>query len=204
MHLKSGICITEIRKCMWTNLLKLNDNKAEFLLVGTKQQLNKITNINFKISCDEIKPVSSIRNLGFHQDAAHVNKLYGQLFPTIKRIAKVHESLTKDVTKILIQSLVLGRIDYCNSLLLGTPKHQLNNQHLQNMSCRVICGLRKFDRVSSVMVDLNWLKVNECTIFKVAVFMYKCVSSTTVFCQPGYKESRYTIMLKHKWTTTSE
>ena len=51
-----------------------------------------------------LKPVSSIKNLGFHQDAemknaAHVSKLCGQLFPTVKRIAKVRQSLTKDVTK---------------------------------------------------------------------------------------------------------
>ena len=101
------------------------------MLVGTKQQLIKITNINIKIGHDEIKPVSSIRNLGYHQDAEmknaeHVNKLCKQLYPMLKRIAKVRHSLTKEVTKILIQSLVLGRIDYCNSLLLGTSKHQIN------------------------------------------------------------------------------
>ena len=116
---------------MRTNLLKLNNDKTEFLLEGTKQQLNKSTNINLKISCDEIKTVSSIRNLGFHQDAkmknpAHINKLHGQLYPTVQRIAKARQSLTKDVTKIIIQSLVLGRTDYCNSLLLGTSKHHLN------------------------------------------------------------------------------
>ena len=46
------------------------------------------------------------------------------------------------------------------------------------MSCRVICDLRKFDHISSAMADLHGLKVNECIIFKVAVFMYKCVTST--------------------------
>ena len=91
----------------------------------------------------------------------------------------MRQTLAKDVTKILIQSLVLGRIDYCNSLLLGTPKQNLNKlQWLLNMSCRVIYDLRKFDHVSSVMADLHWQKVNECIIFKVAVFMYKFVSST--------------------------
>ena len=143
-----------------------------------------ITNINVKIGYDEIKQVSSIRNLGYHQEAEmknaeHVNKLCRQLYPTLKRIAKVRQSLTKDATKILIQSLVLGRIDYCNCLLLGTPKYHLNKlQQIQNMSSRVICDLRKFDHISSAMVDLHWLKVNECIIFKVAVFMYKSVTST--------------------------
>ena len=46
------------------------------------------------------------------------------------------------------------------------------------MFCRVICDLRRFDHVSSVMADLHWWKVNEHIIFKVAFFMYKCVSST--------------------------
>ena len=126
------LCSAEIRKWMQTNLLKLNDDKTEFMLVGTKQQLNKITDINIKIGHDEIKPVSSIRNLGYHQDAEmknakHVNKLCKHLYPILKRIAKVRHSLTKEATKILIQSLVLGRIDYCNSLLLGTSKYQMNN-----------------------------------------------------------------------------
>ena len=113
------------------------------------------------------------------KNAEHVNKLFRQLCTTLKRIVKVRQSLTKDATKVLIQLLVLGRIDYCNSLLLGTPKYHLNKlQQIHNMSCRVICHLRKFNHISSAMADLHWLKVNEHIIFKVAVFMYKCVTST--------------------------
>ena len=94
-------------------------------------------------------------------------------------MAKVRQSLTKEATKTLIQSLVPRRMDYCNSLLLGTCKYHINKlQRLQNMSCRVICDLRKFDYISSAMTDLHWLKVNEHIIFKVAVLMYKCVIST--------------------------
>ena len=111
--------------------------------------------------------------------AEDVNNLCKQLYRILKRIAKVRQSLTKEATKILIQSLVLRRIDYCNSLLLGTPKYHINKlQRLQNMSCRGICDLRKFDHISSAMADLHWLKVNEHIIFKVAVLMYKCVIST--------------------------
>ena len=129
-------------------------------------------------------PVSIFRNLGYHQDtvlknAEHVNKLCKQLYPILKRIAKVRHSLTKEATKILIQSLVLGRIDYCNSLLLGTSKHQISKfQQLQNMSCRIICNLRKFDHISTAMADLHWLRINERIIFKVAVLMYRCATST--------------------------
>ena len=113
------------------------------------------------------------------KNVEHVNKLCKHLYPVLKRIAKVRQSLTKETTKILIQSLVLGRIDYCNSLLPGRSTYHINKlQRLQNMSCRVICDLRKFDHISSAMADLHWLKVNKHIIFKVAVLMYKCVIST--------------------------
>ena len=36
------LCISDIRTWMRTNLLKLNDEKTEFLIIGTKQQLNKV------------------------------------------------------------------------------------------------------------------------------------------------------------------
>ena len=113
------------------------------------------------------------------KNAKHVNKLCKQLYPILIRIAKVRQSLTKEATKILIQSLVLRRINYCNSLLLGTSKYQINKlQQLQNMSCRIIHELKKFDHISAAMADLHWLKVNEHIIFKVAVLMYKCVTFT--------------------------
>ena len=45
-------------------------------------------------------------------NAAHINKLCEQLFPTIKRIAKVRQSLTKDATEILILSHLVCYCDW--------------------------------------------------------------------------------------------
>ena len=43
---------------------KLNDDKAEFLLVDTKQQLAKVCIKDIKVGCVETSPSSSVRNLG--------------------------------------------------------------------------------------------------------------------------------------------
>ena len=43
--------------------LKLNDDKTEFLLVGTKQQLAKVSTKDIKVGCVEISPSSSVRIL---------------------------------------------------------------------------------------------------------------------------------------------
>ena len=56
---KSGIgilqeCIPDI--CIWmhTNLLRLNDEKTGFLLIGTGQQLAKVGDISMEIGSDVI------------------------------------------------------------------------------------------------------------------------------------------------------
>ena len=57
-------CIIDIKTWMTTDKLKLNDGKTEFIIIGTRAQLDKI-NIT-KLSIDQVKvsPVSSVRNLG--------------------------------------------------------------------------------------------------------------------------------------------
>ena len=60
----------------------------------------------------------------------------------------------------MIQAIIQSRLDYCNSLLLGTPEYQLNKlQQIQNMACRIVCNLRKYDHITDSMKHLHWLKL---------------------------------------------
>ena len=86
--IKIHACIEEIRSWMKINLLKLNDSKTEFLLIGTKHQVNLTGEIAIKIS-DIIKPSTNARNLGYFCDSefknvTHVNKLLSVSFGTIR------------------------------------------------------------------------------------------------------------------------
>ena len=64
--------------------------------------------------------------------------------------------------QVVVQALVLSRIDYCNSLLMGSAKYQIDRlQRIQNMACRVTCSVRKFDSISHHLKDLHWLCVHE-------------------------------------------
>ena len=52
------------------------------------------------------------------------------------------------MTKTLMQALVLSKLDYCNSLLIGTRKYNLDKlQSIQNMSCLVTNDLKKYDSI---------------------------------------------------------
>ena len=58
---------SEIRKWITHNMLKLDD-KTEFIIFGTRQQLKKVTNIQLCIENTEVVPVETVRNLGFFRD----------------------------------------------------------------------------------------------------------------------------------------
>ena len=58
------ICIQEIRSWMRQNFLNLNDEKTEFLLFGSRQQLSKVCLPCITIGDSQITPSSQARNLG--------------------------------------------------------------------------------------------------------------------------------------------
>ena len=56
-------CILEVRAWMREDMLWLNDGKTEFLLIGSRKQLAKVTINSIKVGDADIAPVSSARNL---------------------------------------------------------------------------------------------------------------------------------------------
>ena len=124
-----------------------------------------------------IKPVKKVQNLGFFMDCLmkngfHINKITVQTFITLWNIKDIRRYLNRDTTKAIIQTLVMSKIDYCNSLLDGSAQIQ-KIQRTQNMACWVICNLNKHDHITDSMKDLHWLRVPERIKYKIAVIMFK-------------------------------
>ena len=57
-------CIEKIRRRLIHDRLLLNDDKTEFIIVGTRQQLKKLQAMNIKVGGSVIKPSSQVKNLG--------------------------------------------------------------------------------------------------------------------------------------------
>ena len=69
----------------------------------------------------------------------------------------------------------MSKLDYCNALLPGSSKFLLTKlQCIQNMACRIVCSLRKFDHVTQPMYNLHWLHIKERIDYKIACIMFKC------------------------------
>ena len=57
-------CICDVRAWMREDHLMLNDDKTEFLIIGTGQQLSKVSIQSIKVGQAEVSSVVSARNLG--------------------------------------------------------------------------------------------------------------------------------------------
>ena len=125
-------CIRDIRFWMLNNDLKFNDDKTEFLIIGSSQQLKKLDNISIRVGDSDIHPMPLARNLGCWFDsrlsgvASHIIKLCASSFYYIYNIHRIRKYLSWQSTEILVNAFTTSRLDYCNGLLYGLPDCVLN------------------------------------------------------------------------------
>ena len=91
-------CIQEIRNRIVMNMLKLNDDKTEFIIFGTHQQLMKIDHITISIGSENLVPIEHVRNLGFFMDklcknTMNINKLSSSLCHPLNNIQNIRGKL---------------------------------------------------------------------------------------------------------------
>ncbi|KAI4900933.1 hypothetical protein NFI96_001831 [Prochilodus magdalenae] len=74
---------------------------------------------------------------------------------------------TEEAIQLLVQSLVISWLDYCNSLLAGLPLQAIRSlQVIQNAAARLIFNLPKFTHVTPLLCSLHWLPVAAWIGFK--------------------------------------
>ena len=85
-----------------------------------------------------------VRNLGSWFDAhmrmnVHISKICRKAFRGLYNIKQIRKFLTVQSTKTLAHAFISSHLDYCNALLFGLPKYQLDRlQKVQNAAARVI------------------------------------------------------------------
>ncbi len=150
---------------MSTNFLKLNSDKTELLLIGNPKRLAKISNFQLTIGDSTVKPSTSARNLGVLFDDSLSFKAFTLKSASaaafyIRSLAMIRDHLPRDLTSSLCASLVLSRLDYCNSLLTGLPKCTLRPLQLaQNMAARLVFRTNKSSHVTPLLRQLGWLPI---------------------------------------------
>ena len=80
-----------------------------------------------------------------------------------------------DRLKMLVNALVISRLDYC-IVLYGIPKYQRDKlQRIQNTTARLVIGLKHSDHVTPILKNLHWLPVEKRIEFKILLITYKTI-----------------------------
>src|SRR6218665_969942 len=168
--------------------LKLNTTKTELLWFGRRSQSNlglKTLSLQLNDSCS-IQPSNVVRDLGLLLDSKlsmskHIGSVTKAFFFHLRRIRQIKRCLNEHCLHVLVQALVLSRIDYCNSVLYGLPN---STTHLcQSNSHRgssIVKNLSPRDHITPSLRQLHWLPIQARISFKICLLMYFKVISGSV------------------------
>ena len=89
---------------MCLQALKLNEEKTEFMLIETRQQLSKVQNDSPLVAGTVVSSVSEARNLGVWFDSkfqfqTHINKTCQSAFYYIHNIRRIRKFLSFEAAK---------------------------------------------------------------------------------------------------------
>ena len=105
---------------------------------------------------------------------AHISRTVSNCFAAHRQVRSVRRSLPMRVMSSLVIALVLTRLDCGNASLSGLPTCQLNRlQSVLHSAARLVCGARKYDHVTPLLQELQWLSVLDRIPFKLATLVFR-------------------------------
>ncbi len=161
-------------------MLKLNNDKTEFIVIGTRQQRSKIDIPHININGIDIAPTSTVHTLGLMFDSemsmkAHVSSINRSTYPQLKNLRAIKPFLDMEVANTAAYAFVSFHLDAGNSIFYVIAQGQLQRiQRTQNTAARIITNTRRYEHINPVRHQLHWLPIQERIEFKVCL-IYKAL-----------------------------
>ena len=178
-------CAADLKVWMNENRLKMNNDKTEFILFGSKPQLDKCKTKTLNVDNTEIELVDKIKYLGVTLDQnlnlkKHITSKCQTTMLNIQCIKNIRQLLTKQATEILVLGTVMSHLDYCNSILVSLPEvDKIKMQCIQNIAAKMVVlndVVMKDSNSRSILEKLNWLPIHRRIQYKILTLIHKCLS----------------------------
>ncbi len=175
------------RSSCWIKDHQLNLAKTELLVVSANPSFHH--NFTFQLDTSIITPSKTARNLGVMIDdklnfSDHIAKTAQSCRFALFNNKKIRPFLSEHASQLLVQALVLSRLDYCNALLAGLPASSIKLLQLtQNRNFNE----PKRTHVTPLFISLHWLPIAARIKLKASMFAQK----TTTGSSPLYLNSLF-------------
>ena len=150
-------------------------------------QLSKVNIDSLTVGSIDVAPVTVARNLGTWFDSnlnlqEQIHKTFKSGFFHLYNIRRIRKYLSQESARTLVHAFIIGRIDYCNSLLLVYSRsvHLFKMQRLQNATARIISNVSRYSHITPVLCSLHWLSVKLRIDFKILLMRYHLRSASGV------------------------
>lgn len=166
------------------NHLKLNASKTQFVIFCTQQMQRQLPSVTLSIGDAEVTPTPCLKNLGVTMDqnltwAQHVGEVSQKCNKIIFPLAKHSKSLSATVMGKLMQALVIPHLTYCAPIWGGLCANQ--RQRLQktlNRAARVVTKTPRSARMTPVLKQLGWPKIEDAVRHKDAMLVHHAINSS--------------------------
>ena len=119
-------CVVAVSEWCSSRRLQLNPDKTELIGFGSRTNIKRLQqeDTSLQIGSTVITPVHSVRNLGVYMESemstrVHVGKVASACFYHPGRLRQLRFILTQPMMQRLASTIILSRLDYCNTVLAG-------------------------------------------------------------------------------------
>ena len=154
--------IKSVSDVMW------NINEDLSKITGTPKMLQRLPD-DFHLTLLEkrITPTISARDLGIQFDSTlsfkeHLANTVSTCIVILCQINRVKHLFDHRMLENIISSLVFSKLYYCSNVWSSTTKMNIEKlQKVQNFAARIITGTQKYEHISPILKQLNWLPVSD-------------------------------------------
>ena len=178
---KMELCIAEMKQWLTVNYLKLNTDKTEVIVIGSRYKLSQVPDVSLIFENDEILPKHHVKNIGVIFDemmsmSSQVNNVCKSCYNQLRYLSQIRRYLTDDAIVKLVHAFITSRLDGINSILFGVPTCLIDKlQKIQNNCARLILRLKKSDHITEGLKELHWLPIVFRIEYKLIILIFKCI-----------------------------
>ena len=174
--------LTHINDWYSSNGLKVNTNKTQCIILGSKANTRKVP-ADFIIDCvgAKISLDNRVKTLGVWFDPNmtfehHVEKLCSKLNGTLMFLSRTKKQLDFESRLLVINALIFSHLNYCPTIWGKCTKTLLSAvQRTINFTAKVAHdgNFRKSDHVTPILEKLGWLNIHERLELSEAIRVFK-------------------------------